>query len=99
MYGILVSALATFGNWLLRAALLKGAVFGVLYWITVKFTEVMMNHLATAGNPVEGLSQSFSGLSSGALYFIGLTRLDVGIPMIFSAYATGFAIRRLPVIG
>lgn len=97
MFAIMVSALNTALAWVFRVLVFKAMVFGVLYYITTEFTAAVMSHLG--GNSVDALGNAIGGLPSGALYFIGLLRLDVGIPMIFAAYATGFAIRRLPVIG
>jgi hypothetical protein len=97
MFAIMVSALNTALAWVFRVLVFKAMVFGVLYYITTEFTAAVLSHLG--GNSVDALGGAIGGLPSGALYFIGVLRLDVGIPMIFSAYATGFAIRRLPVIG
>jgi hypothetical protein len=72
-------------------------VFGVLFYITTEFTQAVLSHMT--GNSVDALGSAIGSLPSGALYFIGLLKLNVGLPLIFSAYATGFAIRRIPVIG
>jgi hypothetical protein len=97
MYGILVSALYTALGWIFRVVVFKAMVFGVLFYITTEFTQAVLTHLT--GNSVDALGSAIGSLPSGALYFIGLLKLNVGLPLIFSAYATAFAIRRLPVIG
>ncbi|WP_067739077.1 DUF2523 family protein [Novosphingobium naphthalenivorans] len=99
MYAILISAFNTVLGWVLRALVFKVIVFGVLLFVTTEATQYMLEKLTEVGNPTDTLQSSISGIGSGALYFIGLLRLDVGIPLILSAYVTGFAIRRLPIIG
>jgi hypothetical protein len=97
MHAILVSAFNYVLGWVFRVLVFKAMVFGVLFYITTEFTSAVLSRMGSTS--VDALGNAINGLPSGALYFIGVLRLDVGIPMIFAAYATGFAIRRLPVIG
>lgn len=99
MYGILISAFNATLAWLLRAVVAKVIVFGLLLLVTTEATQYMLGKLTEIGDPTATLQTSISGIGSGALYFIGLLRLDVGLPLILSAYVAGFAIRRMPIIG
>jgi hypothetical protein len=98
MHAILVSAFNATLGWLLKVAVAKVFVFGILFLVTTEFTEAMIGKLGS-DNAAAGVQGALDGLPSAALYFVGLLRLDVGLPLIFAAYVTGFAIRRLPIIG
>ena len=50
-------------------------------------------------SPVTGLQSALSGIPEGILYFLGVFKLDVGIPLILGAMLTKFLIRRIPIIG
>lgn len=99
MYGILVSAFNFVLGWVLRVAVVKVLVFGLLLLVTTEATNWFLSEGLGSNDPTTGLQSSISAMGSGALYFIGVLRLDVGIPMIFAAYVAGFAIRRLPIVG
>jgi hypothetical protein len=101
MHAILLSAFNATLGWVLKVVVVKALVFGLLLVVTTEFTEALLNQLANMGatGGVDGITGAINGLPSAALYFIGLLRLDAGIPLILSAYVAGFAIRRLPIIG
>jgi len=99
MYGILLSAFNSVLAFVLRAVVMKSLVFGLLLFIATEATSWFLDKISSMGDPTSGLQSAISGMGSGALFFIGVLRLDVGLPMIFAAYVAGFAIRRLPIIG
>lgn len=97
MFGILVSAANVALAWVFRVVVVKALLFGVLLFVTTEFTAALISKMGTT--PVDSLGSSFAAMSSGVLFMLHFFRLEVGLPMILSAMATGFAIRRLPIIG
>ena len=98
MHAILISAFGGLMTWLVRVVVVKFLVFGLLLMVTTEFVSFLVEQLGE-NNPVDGVQGALSSLPSAALYFIGVLRLDVGIPLIFAAYGAAFAIRRLPIVG
>jgi hypothetical protein len=96
MWAILLSGVWTALGWVFRAIVFKG----VLYIALFIFCSEAMAYFAQVVSPdMMGLSQAFSNLGPGAGWFIAVTMMNVGLPMILSAYVLRFAIRRLPIIG
>lgn len=97
MFAILVSFGWTVLSFVLRTVVLKALVFGLLLLVTTEFTQALISKLGSTS--VDALPSALAGLPSGALWLMGVVRLDVGIPLILSAYVAAFAIRRIPLIG
>lgn len=97
MYAILASALAAAFNWLVRGVVVKFVVFSALAYIVGYIIEFMLTKVDFAG--IAGIGTLVSALPSGLLYYVGVFKLDVGIPMIIAAYVIRFGIRRLPIVG
>ena len=93
LLGFLNTAVA----WFFKAILVKFFIFTALFLVTTGFTQYLVGKLLVV-NPGE-LNSMLSGLSSGTWYFMNLTMMHIGLPMVISAAITRFTIRRLPVIG
>jgi hypothetical protein len=61
----------------------------------------MLEHLLPFVSPsaMASLTALFQSVPPGLWWFLDTMRLDIGIPVVFSAYVARFVIRRLPVIG
>ena len=94
MYLVLIAAF----QWLIRTVLVKVIAFTAVFGLVVAIAPVAIAHLAPYLGTT-GLNSAFSGLPNGVSYFLGLFRLDYGIPLLISATVSRFLIRRLPVIG
>ena len=97
MWGIIVSALSWLMNWLFRAQVMKWVIFTMLYAVLVVLIDALSAQLDASA--VGELGTIFGTLPDAVLFFMGVLRLDVGIPMLVAAMILRFAIRRLPVIG
>lgn len=97
MFAILVSAGNFLLGWLLRAVVVKFVVFTALFVITTELTEAAIGLIGDTA--IDQLGGALGDLPSSVLWALAVTRLDYGIPVILSASAVAFAIRRLPVIG
>lgn len=97
MYAILFSALSAAFNWLIRGVVVKFIVFSALSYLISYIVAYMLEKVDLGS--VGGIGDLISALPAGFLYYIGLFRLDVGIPMIIAAHFLRFGIRRLPIIG
>lgn len=95
MYGILVSAFNTVLGFVLRAGLVKFFVFFGLWFITTEFMGVLGSMMPTAA----ALSSALGGIPATVWYFLDLFNVSAGLPLLVSAWASRFIIRRIPVIG
>jgi len=70
-------------------------------WIVQSILEALANVINSI--PVPDFVSSAPGLflqvPAGVWWFASVAQLDVGIPMVFGAYALRFLIRRIPIIG
>lgn len=97
MFGILLSAANVVLGFVIRSVIAKFFVYFALFFITTEFISVLQSVgiLPSAAS----LSGAFGGIGSGTWYFFDLCGVSQGLPMIVSAYATRFIIRRIPIIG
>lgn len=95
MFGIVLSALNAALGWVFRSVIVKFFVFFGLYFVTVEFMQVLLPLLPNASS----LNGAFSGIGSPVWYFLDLFAFSQGLPLVLSALATRFIIRRLPIIG
>jgi len=84
-------------SWLLRTVIFKFVIFSILFFIVSEFSSFLISHLSVL--TPDSLNQALSGFTPEIWFFVDLLRLDVGLPMIFSAYILRFSIRRIPIIG
>lgn len=97
MFGIFLSALNAALAFLVRSVIVKFAVFFGLFFVTTEFMQVLnASGLFPNANPI---SSSLGAIPAGVWYFLDLFNVSAGVPLILSAYATRFIIRRIPVIG
>jgi len=95
MYSLLVSAVNFLLTFIFKGSVVKWVIFIALYYLVVEFTAQLTTLLPSSGS----LTSAFSGITSGIWYFLDLFAFSQGLPLVLSAVATRFIIRRLPVIG
>lgn len=72
-------------------------IFSALYLVMQQLYSIVQNFISSAY--VFGSVSSLSGLPSFFGYLFQYLQIPTGMQMISSAFATRFAIRRLPVVG
>lgn len=97
MFGILRSAINYLLDFLLKGSIIKFGVFTAIYYIVSELGSLVMNKIDKSN--LTNISSLVSGLPSDVLFFLGVFRVEVGLPMIIAAFVVRFAIRRLPIIG
>lgn len=95
MFGILVSAFNVALGFLLRQVVVKFVVLFALYFVIQTFVSVLAGFLPN----VSTLNGAFGGIAAGTWWFLDLFAFSQGLPMVITAFAYRFLIRRLPVIG
>lgn len=95
MFGILVSALNVALGFLLRQLVVKFVVLFALYFVVQAFVSVLGGFLPN----VSTLNGAFGGIAAGTWWFLDLFAFSQGLPLVITAFAYRFLIRRLPVIG
>ena len=97
MFGIVLSALNAILGWIFRGVVIKFVILTALYYVITFIVSEVLSLLDIS--PVEGLEASINSLGASILFFMGVFKLEVGIPLILGAMLTAFMIRRLPFIG
>lgn len=97
MFGIIKSAINYLLGFVLQGTIIKFILFTGLYLIVSELGSLVMSKIDKSG--LNSISSLFSGLPSDVLFFMGVFRVEVGLPMIIAAFVVRFAIRRLPIIG
>jgi len=97
MFGIIKSAINYLLDFLLKGSIIKFVLFTGLYYIVTELGSLVMAKIDKSG--LTSISGMVTGLPSDVLFFMGVFRLEVGLPMIIAAFVVRFAIRRLPIIG
>lgn len=100
--GILASLFTTSILWSVRfffESVFFKLMLAAVFFFAISFVSGLLTELVTDYLKLDNLSSLFGGLHDSVKYFMGLAALDMGFPMILSAYATSFMIRRLPFIG
>lgn len=95
MFGILLSALNAITAFVLQKVVMKFVIFAALLAVVVGFIPFVVQLLPTT----TALSQAFAAIPNWIWYWLQPFKLSFGIPLVLSAYATRFIIRRIPVIG
>lgn len=94
------SLITSFGTWLFnlffRTSVVKFVVFTAIYLVLAVLIAFLNDVLDLEGYNAQS---ALDGLGSEILYFLGVFRFDLGIPIIIGALVTRFVIRRIPVIG
>jgi len=100
--GILANLLTTSILWSVRfffESVFFKLMLAAVFFFAISFVSGLLIELVTDYLKLDNLSSLFGGLDDGVKYFLGVAALDTGFPLVLSAYATGFMIRRLPFIG
>lgn len=97
MFGILLSALNAAMGWVFRSVLVKFFTFFALWFIVTEFVQVLQSAGIFPSAAI--LSNSLIGIPSAVWYFLDLFAFSSGLPIVLSAVATRFIIRRIPIIG
>lgn len=97
MFGIVLSALNAAIGPLLTAVFIKGLIFTALAAVVL----FVIAGLTAAGilPDVNAVLSSMGSLPSFTLYILQLFRVDLAVPLCFSAVSTRFIIRRIPFFG
>jgi hypothetical protein len=95
MFGILVSAINVMLGFVFRQLVIKFVVLFALYFVVQTFVSVLGGFLPN----VTSLNGAFGGIASGTWWFLDLFAFSQGFPLVVSAFAYRFLIRRIPVIG
>ena len=95
MFAIFVSAAMRVLSWLLGSVVIKFVVLTAIFFIVNEFGGIVSGFIPSLGP----LSTALGGIPGSVWYFLDLFNVSMGIPMLLSAYASRFIIRRLPVIG
>jgi hypothetical protein len=95
MFGILLSAFNSILGFILRSVIVKFFIFFALFFVTSEFIPLITGLLPSSAS----LNGSLSAIPSGVWFFLDLFNISAGIPLLLSAYATRFIIRRIPIIG
>jgi hypothetical protein len=97
MFGIIKSAFFSVLSWLIKGATIKFVILSAIYFVITWIIESVLPSIDIS--PLAGLQALVNTLPSGLVYFLGVFRVDVGLPMLLGAMLTAFIIRRLPIIG
>lgn len=85
-------------TWVFRTIVLQFIVMGICLVIVTQLMPVVIGYVAPFISP-GGLSGAFTGLPPGVWFYLDFFALDVGVPLILSAFVARFLIRRIPFIG
>ena len=85
-------------QWLLRAIVVKFVVMAALFFVVSELMPLVIDKIVGFVSP-NGLTAAFAGIPSGVWYFLDFFAVDVGLPLLISAYVARFLIRRIPFIG
>ncbi|MDE8651893.1 DUF2523 family protein [Novosphingobium album (ex Liu et al. 2023)] len=97
MFGIIKSAINYALDFILKGSIIKFVVFTALYYVVTELTDIAIGMIDQSG--MNGIGPLVSGLPEDVLFFLGVFRIEIGLPMIIAAYVVRFGIRRLPIIG
>lgn len=95
MFQAFISAINVALGFVFRSVLVKFVIYFALFFVTTEFIDVIGDLLPQGA----ALSSALGGIPAAVWYFLDLFNVSVGIPLLLSAWATRFIIRRIPVIG
>lgn len=84
-------------SWMFREVLVKFVILGAIF-LTVQALMPLVSS-AVAGISPASITNTLTALGPSFSYFAYKFGLDYSVPLILSAHATAFTIRRIPVIG
>lgn len=95
MFGIFLSALNAVLGFLFQGAAVKFLFLFGIYFVIAAFIGVLTQLLPQ----VSVLNTAFGSMTPAVWYFLDVFALSQGAPVVISAYAYTFLIRRIPLIG
>lgn len=95
MFGIVLSVFNTALAWIFRSVLVKFILYFALFFVTSEFIGLITN-LIPDGSSV---NSTLAGIGASTWYFLDAFKVQTGLSLVVSAYATRFIIRRIPIIG
>ena len=95
MKSIMVGVVNYFLQFILRVSPIKFVVMTVMFVLIEILMQVVWDMLPDWMN----LNGIFNFLTPGMWFFLDLVNISLGAPLVISAYATKFLIRRIPVVG
>jgi Protein of unknown function (DUF2523) len=95
MFGIVLSVFNTALAWIFRSVLVKFILYFALFFVTSEFIGLVTN-LIPDGSSV---NSTLAGIGASTWYFLDAFKVQTGLSLVVSAYATRFIIRRIPIIG
>lgn len=81
-----------------REVVIKFLVLTAIFVVVADLMPFVLGKVLPFAN-VTSLNALFSQIPPGVWYFIDFFRIDVGLPLLISAWVARFLIRRTPVIG
>ncbi|KXV36143.1 hypothetical protein AD940_00505 [Gluconobacter thailandicus] len=99
MFAVLMSAVWSGLGWLLRAVLVKFAVFTGIYLFLSEAIPYVASKIPLLSSGDGGLASVFASLGSGTWYFLDAFMFSQGVVIVLSAYVSRFVIRRIPFFG
>jgi hypothetical protein len=94
MYAVLTAAL----GWLIRAVVVKAVVLAAVLALLVIVVPMAVTQL-TPLISTSTLTTVWGAIPPGVWYGVDYLRLDMGVPLVISAWVARFLIRRIPMIG
>lgn len=96
MFAILLSAFNSALAFVFRTIVVKFLILFAIYFVIQAFVPVLQSAglLPSASN----LSAGFASLPEGVWYFLHAFAIDVGMPMLLSAWVGRFILRRIPFL-
>jgi hypothetical protein len=98
MWPMLLSFLWTAVSFIFRTVVIKFFIFSALFVLLTELLPIVLR-LLNFSHFVAGMQGSMVHIPPSVWFFLNAFRFDVGVPLILTAYATRFIIRRLPVVG
>jgi hypothetical protein len=99
LFSLFLEALYMALGFLCRSLIGKFFLYFGLFFVTTEFVPLLFSGAASLLPGTSAITNSLAGLPAGVWYFLELSRIDVGLPAIITAWATRFVIRRIPIIG
>jgi len=85
-------------SWATRAVVVKSIVMTGVFALVSFFVPFVVSKLVAFINP-SLLTSAFASIPPGVWWFLDAFALNLGLPLLLSAFVARFLIRRLPVIG
>ena len=97
MWSFITSAFSWLLGWIFRLSTIKFIVFGALALVLAPLMTLLLGLIDATG--LDQIPSLVGQLPEGLLFYLGVFRLDVGLPMLVAAALVRFFIRRLPIVG